>query len=125
MLRRVNRSLLAAPQETSRIWSNRLAAASAILLRMTHIPSLGFDTEALWAYLRRHIPEFEGPAELEQFAGGQSNPTYLVRTPGRRYVLRKKPPGRLLATAHMIEREYRVISALGSTGVPIPNARVL
>ena len=63
-------------------------------------------------YLREHVPGFAGPIVVSQFKGGQSNPTYLIETPLRRYVLRRKPPGKLLPSAHAVDREYRVISAL-------------
>ena len=84
-----------------------------------------FDEARLAEYLKSAIPGFEGPMEVRQFKGGQSNPTYLLTTPGRRYVLRKKPPGKLLASAHQIEREYKVIEALAATDVPVAPALVL
>lgn len=80
------------------------------------------DEGALARYLSTHVAGFAGPLTVTQFKGGQSNPTYLLETPGRRYVLRKKPPGALLASAHQIEREYRVIAALAGSGVPVPQA---
>lgn len=78
------------------------------------------DTAALAAWLGKEVPGFRGPVTAEKFAGGQSNPTYLVEAGGRRYVLRRKPPGQLLKSAHAIEREYRVMKALAGTGVPVP-----
>lgn len=78
------------------------------------------DTEAVAAYLARHIEGFEGPVEAEKFAVGQSNPTFLLRTPTRNYVLRRKPPGKLLKSAHAVDREFRVQSALAGTDVPVP-----
>jgi aminoglycoside phosphotransferase (APT) family kinase protein len=75
--------------------------------------------------MEQMVAEFAGPLEVLRFAGGQSNPTYQLRTPGRRYVLRRKPPGQLLASAHAVEREYRVMHALGGTGFPVPHAYVL
>ncbi len=78
------------------------------------------DEAALAAYLSRHLDGFTGPLNTEKFAGGQSNPTYLVRTPAANYVLRRKPPGHLLKSAHAIEREYRVMKALADTPVPVP-----
>ena len=78
-----------------------------------------FDTAALDAWLRREVEGYAGPLEVEQFKGGQSNPTYKLVTPGRSYVLRRKPPGRLLPGAHAVEREYRVITALGRQGFPV------
>jgi aminoglycoside phosphotransferase (APT) family kinase protein len=79
-----------------------------------------FDTGRLEAYLRERMPEFRGPLAVRQFKGGQSNPTYLLESPGGRYVMRRKPPGRLLKSAHAVDREYRVISALHRAGFPVP-----
>ena len=83
------------------------------------------DEAALAAYLGRHLAGFAGPLSAEKFAGGQSNPTYLVRTPGANYVLRRKPPGHLLKSAHAIEREYHVMKALADTPVPVPRMLLL
>jgi aminoglycoside phosphotransferase (APT) family kinase protein len=80
---------------------------------------LRFDVERLEAFLRDHIAGFAGPIVVSQFKGGQSNPTYLVETPLRRYALRRKPPGKLLPSAHAVDREYRVISALSGQGFPV------
>ena len=89
-------------------------------------PGLGFDVEALSAYLGRHLDGFEGSLQVRQFPGGQSNPTYLLTTPGRRYVLRRKPPGDLLPSAHAVDREYRVMRALADhTHVPVARPLVL
>jgi aminoglycoside phosphotransferase (APT) family kinase protein len=79
-----------------------------------------FDERALAVWLAEHVEGFEGPLGVEQFSGGQSNPTYLLHTPGRDYVLRRKPPGVLLKGAHAVDREYRVIAALHATGFPVP-----
>src|SRR5579862_8005358 len=79
---------------------------------------LRFDVARLEAYLREHVAGFVGPAAASQFKGGQSNPTYLIETPPRRYVLRRKPPGKLLPSAHAVDREFRVISALYGQGFP-------
>ena len=86
-----------------------------------------FDTEALSAYLTQHLSDFEGPLTVEQFKGGQSNPTYRLVTPGRHYVMRSKPGplAKLLPSAHAIEREYRVMNALALSGVPVPRMHVL
>jgi aminoglycoside phosphotransferase (APT) family kinase protein len=81
---------------------------------------LRFDAGRLEAYLREHVAGFAGPVAVSQFKGGQSNPTYLVETPLRRYVLRRKPPGKLLPSAHAVDREHRVISALHAQGFPVP-----
>jgi aminoglycoside phosphotransferase (APT) family kinase protein len=80
---------------------------------------LRFDVGRLESYLRAHVKGFAGPITLRQFKGGQSNPTYLVETPSRRYVLRRKPPGKLLPSAHAVDREHRVISALHAQGFPV------
>ena len=80
---------------------------------------LRFDVGRLEDYLRAHVPGFSGPIAVSQFKGGQSNPTYLVETPSRRYVLRRKPPGKLLPSAHAVDREHRVISALHAQGFPV------
>src|SRR6266853_40448 len=79
-----------------------------------------FDPARLEAWLRDHVAGYQGPLAVEQFGGGQSNPTYRLTAPSGRYVLRRKPPGKLLASAHAVDREYRVITALGKTGFPVP-----
>ncbi len=79
-----------------------------------------FDPARLDAWMRDHVAGYQGPLAVEQFGGGQSNPTYRLTAPSGRYVLRRKPPGKLLASAHAVDREYRVISALGTTGFPVP-----
>jgi aminoglycoside phosphotransferase (APT) family kinase protein len=86
-----------------------------------------FDTAALQTYLRQHLPGFEGPLSVEQFKGGQSNPTYKLTTPGRSYVMRAKPGpvARLLPSAHAIEREFTVMKALHGTAVPVAQMHVL
>lgn len=84
-----------------------------------------FDEAALERYLGEHIEGFQGPLEVKQFKGGQSNPTFFLNAGSRRYVLRKKPPGKLLPSAHAIEREYRVMKALASTAVPVAQVLTL
>ncbi len=81
-----------------------------------------FDVVALERYLRSRIEGFSGPLAVEQFRGGQSNPTYLLAGGGKRWVLRAKPgpAAKLLPSAHAVEREFRVITALGQAGVPVP-----
>jgi aminoglycoside phosphotransferase (APT) family kinase protein len=79
----------------------------------------GFDQERLAAWMAANVDGYEGPLEVRQFKGGQSNPTYQLVTPGRKYVLRRKPPGKLLPSAHAVDREFRVISALHPTGFPV------
>jgi aminoglycoside phosphotransferase (APT) family kinase protein len=82
---------------------------------------LPFDAAALEGYLAAHIENFHGPISITRFKGGQSNPTYLLETHGHRYVLRTKPAPRskLLPSAHAIEREFRVQSALAGSDVPV------
>jgi len=80
---------------------------------------LRFDVARLEAYLAANAKGFEGPLTVRQFKGGQSNPTYLLETPARKYVLRRKPPGKLLPSAHAVDREFRVISALSRQGFPV------
>ena len=84
-----------------------------------------FDEVALARHLAAHLPGFDGSIEVRQFQGGQSNPTFHVATGAGDYVLRKKPPGKLLPRAHAIEREYRIIRALEGSAVPVPRARIL
>ncbi len=84
-----------------------------------------FDEAKLEAWLRANVEGFSGAMSVSQFRGGASNPTFLVTAGDRRYVLRKKPPGQLLASAHQVDREYRVMKALGTTGFPVPVMRAL
>jgi len=84
-----------------------------------------FDVERLAQYLSANIEGFAGPLQVGQFEGGQSNPTFLLVTPGRRYVLRRKPPGKLLPSAHAVDREYRVITALRQANIPVARSWVL
>ncbi len=81
--------------------------------------ALALDAARLAGYLAQQVKGFAGPLTVKQFKGGQSNPTYLLETPARRYVLRRKPPGKLLPSAHAVDREYRVISALAAQGFPV------
>ena len=81
--------------------------------------ALRLDAGRLETYLTAQIKGFAGPLTIKQFKGGQSNPTYLLETPARRYVLRRKPPGKLLPSAHAVDREYRVISALHAQNFPV------
>ena len=86
-----------------------------------------FDVDRLAAHLADRLPGFAGPLAVKQFQGGQSNPTYLLITPARRYVMRSKPGpvARLLPSAHAIEREFRVMRALAPQGVPVPDVLLL
>jgi aminoglycoside phosphotransferase (APT) family kinase protein len=78
------------------------------------------DLGQLQAWLAANVPGFAGPLEARRFQGGQSNPTYQLLTPGAGYVLRRQPSGKLLASAHAVDREYRAIAALHPTGFPVP-----
>ncbi len=78
-----------------------------------------FDQAALARWMTEHVADYAGPLQVEQFKGGQSNPTYKLITPGKAYVLRRKPPGEIIKGAHAVEREARVIWALGQTGFPV------
>ena len=78
-----------------------------------------FDEAALAAWMEANVEGYAGPLEVRQFKGGQSNPTYQLVTPTKKYVLRRKPPGKLLPSAHAVDREYKVISALYPTGFPV------
>jgi aminoglycoside phosphotransferase (APT) family kinase protein len=80
---------------------------------------LAIDAARLEVFLAARLPDFAPPLTVRQFKGGQSNPTYLLETPARRYVLRRKPPGKLLPSAHAVDREFRVISALHAQGFPV------
>ena len=81
-----------------------------------------FDPARLDGHLRARLPDLAGPMRLDRVAGGQSNPTFFVSYDTRRLVLRKQPPGPLLPSAHAVDREFRVISALRGTSVPVPDA---
>ncbi|WP_119166758.1 phosphotransferase [Algihabitans albus] len=95
-------------------------------LQESILPAHRFDETALRAYLHGRLDGIEQGLELRQFRGGQSNPTFLLTTGGgQRYVLRKKPPGKLLPKAHQVEREYRVMAALRHTSVPVPRMHLL
>ena len=83
------------------------------------------DGARLETWMRANVPGFAGTLAVEQFRGGQSNPTYRVEAGGTRYVVRRKPPGQLLASAHAVDREYRVLTALQGTGVPVPRTYAL
>lgn len=78
------------------------------------------DTDRLQDYMLSHVSGFHGPLEIMQFKGGQSNPTYLLTAASGKYVLRRKPPGKLLRSAHAVDREFEVISALYAADFPVP-----
>ncbi len=84
-----------------------------------------FDVAALERYLREHVAGFAGPLSVEQFKGGQSNPTFRLVAGSGTYVMRRKPPGKLLPSAHAVDREYRVITALAGSGVPVARTYAL
>ena len=88
-------------------------------------PRYALDQPKLEAWLADHVAGYAGPLTIRQFKGGQSNPTYELTTPTAAYVLRRKPPGQLLASAHAVDREFRVISALGAQGFPVARAYAL
>ncbi|WP_372340929.1 phosphotransferase [Paraglaciecola sp.] len=77
------------------------------------------DEQVLAEYLTQHLPDFKGPVSATKFAGGQSNPTFKLQTSDRTYVLRRQPPGKLLKSAHAVDREYKVLAALQHANVPV------
>jgi aminoglycoside phosphotransferase (APT) family kinase protein len=84
-----------------------------------------FDVARLEEYMLSHVEHFHGPITVRQFKGGQSNPTYLLESPSGKYVMRRKPPGKLLKSAHAVDREFKVISALYAADFPVPRPYVL
>ncbi len=82
-------------------------------------PGYELDLEVLDGWMRANVAGYAGPLEIEQFKGGQSNPTYKLRTPGKTYVLRKQPPGPLLKGAHALDREAKVLTSLSRAGFPV------
>ena len=99
------------------------AAGQAVLIPVRE--SHRFDEAALCRYLSATLPEFAEGCAVRQFQGGQSNPTFHLATARGAYVLRKKPPGQLLPSAHAVDREYSVLKALANTPVPVPKVRLL
>lgn len=89
------------------------------------MPEAGLDTGRLADYIHSNVEPFDAALTVRPIEGGQSNPTYIVDAGSRRYVLRCKPSGQLLPSAHAIDREFRVMRALAGTGVPVPRVRVL
>src|SRR3954471_21947510 len=81
--------------------------------------------DRLEPWLGSHVAGFRGPVAAERFAGGQSNPTYRLSAASGQYVLRRKPPGPLLPSAHAVDREFRVMRALAETAVPVPRVHAL
>ena len=89
------------------------------------LPAHQFDERCLEDWLAANLDGFAGPMTVAEFSAGQSNPTYRLTTPGGSYVLRRKPPGTLLPSAHAVDREYRILHALADTGVPVPRTFLL
>ena len=89
---------------------------------MSEASTFDFDTKKLAQYLEQNIVGFKGPLNAEKFAGGQSNPTFLIDAASGKYVLRRKPSGELLKSAHAVDREYKVIKALADSDVPVAKA---
>lgn len=85
----------------------------------------GIDTSRLERWLAEHVPDYRGPSSLVPFEGGQSNPTFRLDAASGSYVLRRKPAGVLLASAHAVDREFRVLRALAGTAVPVPRVHAL
>ena len=93
----------------------------AEMVGTTEVPERDrLDEGALTAWMEANVEGFAGPPTLSKFKGGQSNPTYRVDTPGASYVLRRQPFGKLLPSAHAVDREYKAMAALGPTGFPVP-----
>ena len=84
-----------------------------------------FDVTRLEAYMQENVAVFRGNLTVEEFAGGQSNPTYLLKAEDQQYVMRRKPAGELMKSAHAVDREYRVMTALADTDVPVPKTYAL
>jgi aminoglycoside phosphotransferase (APT) family kinase protein len=102
------------------------AAADGVPVLVPVLENHRFDEAALTRYLAERLPGFAaGPPVVRQFQGGQSNPTFHLHTPDADYVLRKKPPGKLLPSAHAVEREFQVMRGLAGSEVPVPAARLL
>jgi aminoglycoside phosphotransferase (APT) family kinase protein len=89
------------------------------------LPNHRFDEAALARYLAAHLPGFGGDLVVRQFQGGQSNPTFCLTSGNRSYVMRKKPPGKLLPSAHAVDREFTVLKALAASPVPVPRVHLL
>lgn len=87
--------------------------------------ALELDCQRLDAYLQQHLPGYSGPLTASKFSQGQSNPTYLLEAGSGQYVLRRKPPGKLLKSAHAVDREFNVLQALNGSDVPVPDTHLL
>src|SRR6185295_9387015 len=117
-------SLLAEPGHASGVAGRRTSVVEGDVVGQVR-EGHRFDVANLEAWMAKTVDGFAGPVEVREFAGGQSNPTYQLLTPGRTYVLRRKPPGNLLPSAHAVDREYRVIAALHPTGFPVARPHAL
>ena len=87
--------------------------------------NLKIEASKLQPWIDAHVPGAGAIKKIEQFKGGQSNPTYKITTEGKDLVLRRKPPGKLLQSAHAVDREYKVITALYETDVPVPKLSLI
>jgi aminoglycoside phosphotransferase (APT) family kinase protein len=106
--------------------SGRSPEENAGVTRTTGVrEALRFDETRLAQWMSSHVPGFTGMLAVEQFTGGQSNPTYKLRTPGKHYALRRKPPGQLLKGAHTVDREAQVLQALEKTDYPVAHVHGL
>jgi aminoglycoside phosphotransferase (APT) family kinase protein len=112
-------------QDSAEQKTDRMSATEDFTGTMTVREPHRFDEARLAAWMTDHIAGFAGPLAVEQFKGGQSNPTYRVSAGDKSYVLRRKPPGKLLPSAHAIDREYRIITALAKTDVPVAKSYAL
>jgi aminoglycoside phosphotransferase (APT) family kinase protein len=119
--RQAYQARLAHVDEFGRMSADPAANAGTIAVREAH----RFDEGALAHWMAAHVEGYAGPLTVEQFKGGQSNPTYKLVTPRRAYVLRRKPPGPLLKGAHAVEREARVLAALAAAGFPVAHVHGL
>jgi len=114
--------MVARQEDQARLRAGHAGVSSAIDANIGTTPvreELRFEEAALEGWMRVTVPNYEGPLRVEQFKGGQSNPTYKLITPRRSYVMRRKPPGQLLKGAHAVEREAKVLSALAKVGFPV------
>lgn len=112
--------MVAGEENQARLFGAETLTAEDVNLGTTAVrEGYRFDETRLAAWMRENVNGFSGPLVVEQFKGGQSNPTYKLITPGQAYVLRRKPPGELLKGAHAIEREARVLQSLGQAGFPV------
>ncbi|MFL6620376.1 MAG: phosphotransferase [Povalibacter sp.] len=101
-----------------------MSAANSDVRLVEVLPQHRLSEASLWNYLRQRLPGFSADVTLKQFQGGQSNPTFLIETSSAKFVLRKKPPGKLLPSAHQIEREYRILTSLPRDLIPLPTVRL-